>query len=164
MIFVKSTAISLLIISGLTANDRPDINYLVARVIYGEASTISNYEARFLVASVITNRVNNKHFGGLKSVTDVVRQPMAFSAYRSGKNWEDTMNNGWSLNSMAWKEAMDLSRGDFMPDKTVFFFLTEGTPPKPNMIRKEFYLIKVKTVGGLDFYTYKPRYYLTDFQ
>jgi hypothetical protein len=142
-----------------TKTKRPDINYTVARVIYGEASTISSARARFLVASVIKNRIGNRDFGNLHNMYQVVTDEGAFCAYRKGQNWEDT-RQPWLLRgdkkfTRVWKECMELSRGDFKSKPGVHFFVTSGKIPPANMVSDIYELVKVCSTGGLDFYTYK---------
>jgi hypothetical protein len=138
---------------------RPEINYTVARVIYGEASTVSSARARFLVASVIMNRIKNRDFGNHYSMFDVVTSPGAFCAYKKGQNWEDTRHPGLLRGDKkfmrVWKECKELSRGDFKHKKGIHFFVTSGKTPPSNMVSSNYELVKVCSAGGLDFYTYQ---------
>jgi hypothetical protein len=107
----------------------------VARVIYSEASPICSAKERYLVASVISNRIDHAGFYNLQSGKAVVIYPKAFSAYR------DTKNSNWhasrasnSLKTLhelnAWKHAVNLQRGinsrTLKAQHGVHFFVTKG--------------------------------------
>jgi hypothetical protein len=90
-------------------------NNIVARVIFAEALNTQPKE-RFLVASTIKNRINNKAFGNFSTMQDIVTSG-AFDAYNSkvNKNWDKSGNpNTMQPKELqVWKECLDLSSGDF---------------------------------------------------
>lgn len=64
---------------------------LAQKIIYSEASPlVASAHERYLVASVIKNRINHKHFkrGKLKTVNDVIKAKGAFVSYKTkNTNW-----------------------------------------------------------------------------
>jgi hypothetical protein len=79
---------------------------IIAKTIYSEASPICSFKERYLIASVISNRINHKGFYSLKTAEQVVSHPNAFEAYTSkNSNW-----TGYDkLNNKAKQEAKRLS-------------------------------------------------------
>ena len=102
---------------------------IVAKVIYSEASMKCSSNERLLIASVIKNRIKHPGFlkGKLKSLTDVVTQKNQFSCIndKNNSNWNKQFNN------KAWKEALQLSSGNFNPiDKIVLYHDKSISMPK----------------------------------
>jgi spore germination cell wall hydrolase CwlJ-like protein len=97
---------------------------ITAAVIYAEASPICSYQERYLVASVIKNRIKNPAFGGGKlfSMEDVVRQKGAFSCLWSpgNTNWQDLIKGRYK--KPVFKETVILAAGEFIPESGIVYY------------------------------------------
>jgi len=101
----------------------------VARVIYSEASNLVSAKERWLVASVMKNRVNNPAFGNgkLRDLTSVCYQPRAFSCVddKNNTNWNATakmMSRPTAGNDKAWTHTLLLSRGKFKAYEGIVYY------------------------------------------
>ena len=102
----------------------------VARVIYSEASNLVTAKERWMVASVMKNRVNHPAFGGgkLKDMSSVCYQQSAFSCVgdKNNVNWKVTaklvLKDAAGHSDRAWASSLLLARGKFKPfDKVVYY-------------------------------------------
>ena len=133
----------------------------VARVIYSEASGICTPVERYLVASVIKNRIKHVGFnkGKLKNMLNVVSQKNAFECinHSQNTNWKASkyMRPG---DDEAYDHAIVLSTGRFTAAPDYHFFLTKGTVMPRNMISKKYWTIeKLSSTKHFDFYSIKAR-------
>ena len=143
-----------------TAQAQADDNK-VARVIYSEASSICTPMERYLVASVIKNRIKHVGFnkGKLKNMLDVVSQKNAFECidHSQNTNWKASkyMRPG---DDEAYDHSIVLSTGRFTAAPDYHFFLTKGTVMPRNMISKKYWTIKkLKSTKHFDFYSIEAR-------
>ena len=92
--------------------------FFVARVLFSETASCTDKE-RFLVASVIKNRVNNKAFGSLNSMKAVTEYSNAFECVNDSdnSNWEKTAypENLTKTEKGIWNKCFALALGDFEP-------------------------------------------------
>lgn len=153
---MKTLPTLLTILTVLTLVTQADDNK-VARVIYSEASPICSPYERYLVASVIKNRIDHIGFnnGKFKTMLDVVNQKNAFECIDHDKNtnWRESqyIRKG---DSQVYDHAIRLSQGDFKPEPKVHFFLSRGTFVPNNMVHPKYWrIIKVVSTKNFDFYS-----------
>jgi len=103
-----------------------DSNIFVARVIFAEAASATLSE-RYLVASVIKNRMRHKGFskGNLLTMQDVVKETVGKNKVKAFSAIDDDKNRQWKKTEdiskltkdelKIWNECLMLSRGDFKP-------------------------------------------------
>ena len=150
----------LLLLIGLTTH----ADNFVARVIYSEAGPSVSAQERYLVASVIKNRINHNGFGKKKTMNEIVNVKNAFECinHNQNQNWkmsgeiEKHLSNKRIKN--AWYHSKTLAKGDFTPQSNVHFFLTKGTKVPNNFVATKYWkLTKVKTTKHFDFYSIKAK-------
>lgn len=124
---------------------------MVAKVIYSEASAKCSPEERYLVASVIKNRLANRDFGSKKTLTAVVLAPKQFSCVNDDENsnWKQSGNHLKSLKvrkniRYAWMQAMNLAKGEFnaFPEVVYYHDKSLSNPPKNWTKIKKVILVK----------------------
>ena len=100
----------------------------VARVIYAETAICGEGE-RWMVASVIKNRIGKKEFGGAGAMRGVVEVPKAFSCVDDNRNgnWVQSVLYAESppLNDLLyrrWLHSLHLAHGDFKPYPEVVYY------------------------------------------
>jgi len=152
--------LALIIVSLITFTMKGDDNK-VARVIYSEASPICTPQERWLVGSVIKNRIKHVGFksGKLKTMLDVVNQKNAFECinHDANTNWRESKYIRAS-DSPDYDQAIYLSTGSFTPKLGIVFFLTKGTPVPRGMINKKYWTLKKEiSTQHFDFYSIKPK-------
>ena len=113
----------------------PRINTFVSRVIFSEGANVNPFE-RYLIASVMKNRINNKAFGGgkLHDMESVAKQPKAFSCVNdsSNSNWKKsaTTDKLTAKEQRVMVQCILLSRGTFTAyDDIVFYHDKSITKP-----------------------------------
>ena len=118
MKFFSTVLLVLVLNQGLFAKN----NNVVARVIYSEASAICSSRERWLVASVIKNRIKHPGFGNgkLTSMQEVVLQKGAFSCVgdKGNSNWTEFSK----VNNKAKRLALKLAEGDFKPHPKIVYY------------------------------------------
>jgi hypothetical protein len=101
----------------------------VAKVIWCEGVG-TTYRERFLIASVMKNRLKHKGFskGNLTTLREVCYAKNAFSCVNSKKNKQWTLthdSNFWVKNKQwkdIWIQCLVLSRGTFVPRTQATFY------------------------------------------
>lgn len=99
---------------------------LIARIIFSESGP--NKQDRFLIASVIKNRIKHPGFdlGKLKDMNDVIHQPGAFASLndKKNKNWTLSKTPGrmTKLEKQIWQDCIRLSKRKFTPHKKIVYF------------------------------------------
>ena len=96
---------------------------VVARVIYSEAAPPRSDYERYMVASVVWNRVGHPAFGVPMTAEEAVASPEQFSCIgdRLNISWErsgsfaDEMAVDTAQEYSAWVQSVELSRGNFQP-------------------------------------------------
>jgi spore germination cell wall hydrolase CwlJ-like protein len=128
----------------------------VSRVIYSEASPICSSEERYLVASVIKNRINHPGFGNgkLHNMTEVVLQKGAFSCVNDSKNsnWKRSL----TVHNKAMKLAIKLSTVDFKPYSGIVYYHDKSISKPKSWDNKYWKAIKVKATKHFIFYRIVP--------
>ena len=128
------TILTILAVSGLAETPSGRV---VARVIFSEAGPQCDPTERFLVASVIKNRIRHPGFGRgrLISMRDVVTQKGAFEAlnHTINSNWRRSANpevfSGSELT--AWWQSNLLAENNFTPlDDIVYYHDKSIVMPK----------------------------------
>lgn len=154
---ILSSLIMLVSVSALS-------NDFVARVIYSEAGPTCTATERYLVASVIKNRIGHNGFGNKKSMLDIVKVKNAFECinHDQNQNWkmssEIKKHFSNSRIKTAWCHSKTLASGKFQPQSNVHFFLTKGTKVPKNFVATKYWkLTKVKTTKHFDFYSIKAK-------
>jgi len=117
---MKKTLITFLI----TASAIASANDVVSRVIYSEASDICSSNERYMVASVIKNRIGHPGFklGKLKTMKDVVTQKGAFSCIGDSKNRNWKLSKSLTNKNKAFKLSTKLATVDFKPYLGVVYY------------------------------------------
>ena len=136
----------------------------VARVIFSEAGPSVSAKERYMVASVIKNRIGHNGFGKKKSMIEIVKVKNAFECigHDQNQNWkmsgeiEKHLSN--SRIKSAWYHSKTLSKGNFTPQKNLHFFLTKGTKVPKNFVATKYWkLTKVESTKHFDFYNIEAK-------
>jgi hypothetical protein len=137
-----------------------------ARVIFSEAGPSCSANERWLVASVIKNRIGHIGFSKKNSMLQVVLVRNAFECINDKNNSNWAMSNPKNIGkhlknkriNRAWKHSKLLASGKFDAYKNVHFFMTKGVKVPSNYINRKYWKItKVKTTKHFDFYSLSPR-------
>ena len=151
--------IALLIVLPFSLNGQTQQETFVARVIYSEAGpSVSAFE-RYMVASVIKNRLNHRGFGKKATMFDIVNVKNAFECinHDANQNWRMSgeIKQHWDNVHVrkAWRQSAALAKGTFTPYKDIHFFLTKGTKVPKNFVATKYWkLTKLKSTKHFDFY------------
>jgi hypothetical protein len=127
---------------------------IVAGVIYAEASPICTKVERTLVASVIKNRIKHPAFaqGKLKTMSDVVIQPGAFTSLRdaSNRNWQTFLDT--AISNPAKEEALRLASGKFEAVPEIVYYHDRSIQKPKNWDNKWWRAIPVVETAHFIFY------------
>jgi hypothetical protein len=128
---------------------------IIAKTIYSEASPICSFKERYLIASVISNRINHKGFYSLKTAEQVVSHPNAFEAYTSkNSNWTgyDKLNN--KAKQEAKRLSLAIQSNKFHPIENIHFFVTKGFKVPSTFYSKKYWTLnKVCSTKHFDFFS-----------
>ena len=151
--FVMCASIALSTIHCLPVN-----NGIVSRVIYSEASDICSSRERWLVASVIKNRIKHKGFGNgkLKSMKDVVKQKNAFSCIgdKRNTNWKRSLT--LTQKNKAFNLALKLSIVNFQPYPSIVYYHDKSIKKPKSWDNRYWKAIKVIETKHFIFYRVVP--------
>ena len=143
-----------------------ETNNLVAQAIFAEAAGTTEYE-RYLVASVITNRIKHPgfHRGKLETMEDVVRQPGQFASIQDphNGNWAKASNinimNGQEKE--IWADCSKLSEGNFDPfiaqsGRPIVYFHSNNIPMPSSWMNQWWTAVKELETESFTFYSVIP--------
>jgi hypothetical protein len=141
--------ILLLTLSSVYAED------IVAKTIYSEASPICSRTERYLIASVISNRINHKGFYNLKTAKEVVSHPNAFTAYTTkNSNWTGYDKDNGQAKQEAKRFSEAIQNKTFKAIPNFHFFVTKGFKVPTGFYSAKYWTLrKISTTEHFEFYS-----------
>lgn len=127
-----------------------------ARVIYSEASPICSPAERFLVASVIKNRIGHEGFGRLGTMAQVAGAKGQFSCVNDAKN-SNWQASGGTLYDKAWRQSVALSDGGFTPYPGIVYYHDKSIDKPKSWDNKYWRSVKVIETAHFIFYRVEKR-------
>ena len=132
----------------------PDL--FVARVLFAETASASHQE-RYMVASVMKNRIGNKDFGDGSapySMRDVCESTNAFQAVGDSGNhlWSKKVSAFNDEEKAIWKDCLHLSTGNFTPVPNLVYYHDTSISRAPRNWSTYYHLSRPIVTDNFHFY------------